>query len=111
MSNLAKILIIYLVEKTYIALFFIEKVIFLLEVLDFVNVFLIKSLKFLPKCIKTNKYIISFKISRQLIYKFIYYLQMIKFKIFKNFIENHLTNNFIGLLKSLLGTLIIIPQN
>lgn len=89
---------------------FIEKVTIWAEYSDFVNIFLKKLVKILPKYIIGNEYAIKLKINKQPPYKLIYSLRPIELEAFKIYIEINSTNSFIRPLKLLANTLLFFVQ-
>lgn len=85
----------YLARLPQISLLLMKKVIILTEYLYFADVFLKKLAKILPKQLGANKYAIQLEKSEQQFYKSIFSLELVELKIFKNYIEINLLNNFI----------------
>lgn len=67
--------------------------------LNYINVFLNNSKIKLLKQTNFNKYIIKKLKNKQLLYRPIYNLKLIKFKTLKIYIETNLVNNFIKFLE------------
>lgn len=80
-------LVIYLVLKTSITFFSIEKVfkITLSKYLNFRNMFLKNLTTKLLECLSTNKYGINLEIHKKLLYKLIYSFKYIELNIFKTY--------------------------
>lgn len=74
---------------------FTKKVIFLAKYLNFISIFLEKLAIKLPKYLKNNKYIITWKIGKESYYKLIDSLKPVKLEIFKIYIKTNLANIFI----------------
>ena len=68
---------------------------------DFVDIFLPKLATKLSKYMSINNYIIELIDNKQLLYDFIYSLDLVELKILKVFIKNNLVNSFIRPFKSL----------
>ena len=77
-----------------------EKVIVLAKYADFANIFLEKSANVLPKQTRVNQYTIKLEKGKQLPYRPIYSLRLVKLKTLKTYIKTNLANNFIRALKS-----------
>lgn len=99
-SSLAVKITIYLVKKVLISLLLVKEITILIEYPDFVNVFSKKLTKMLFKYIRTNRYIMKLKDSKQLIYESIYSLELIKLKTLRIYNKTNLINNFIRPSKS-----------
>lgn len=78
--------------------------------LDYLDVFLFDLIMELHKNTGINKYVIKLIKDKQLFYKPIYSLRLIKLENLKTYIETHLKTGFIWLSKSLIGTLILFHQ-
>ena len=74
---------------------FIKKVTILAKYIDFVNVFSKKLAIKLSKYLYINKYAINPEKDKQLIYKLIYSLELIKLESFKTYFKTNLANSFI----------------
>lgn len=88
----------------------IEKIIIPVEYSDFADVFLKKSNAELPKRSEINKHTINLDTGKQPSYRSIYSLEPVEFETLKTYIKTNLTNGFICLSKSLIGTLILFVQ-
>lgn len=81
-----------------------------IEYLDYTNVFLKKIATKLIKHFNINKYITNLKLSKQVLYKLIYSLRLIKLKTPKFYIKIKLANDFIYLSNFLAQILILLVQ-
>lgn len=88
-------MLIYLAYKIQITLLVTEKVIILIQYLNFANIFSKKSAIKLYKRLKINKHIINLELSKQLSYKLIYNFGPVKLKTYKIYIIINLANCFI----------------
>lgn len=95
----AKILI-HTAPKAQIAWLLAKKINIPKEYTDFSDVFSKKSIIILLNCSNINKHIINLKPSKQLPYRPIYNLSIVKLETFKTYIEINLTNKFIWPFKS-----------
>lgn len=62
---------------------------------NFLDVFFKKSVAVFSKYLDMNKHIINLKPDKQLFYRSIYSLDLVKLKIFKTYIKANLVNKFI----------------
>lgn len=65
------------------------------EYLNYSDVFLIQKALVLPEQTKLNEYVIELEEDKQLFYRLIYSLELVKLKILKTDIETHLKTWFI----------------
>ena len=77
---------------------------------DFDNIFFEKFAIVLFEHIKINSYGINLKKNKQLPYKLIYSLKLVKLKFLKTYIMINFTNNFICFSKSFINILILFNQ-
>lgn len=101
---------IYPVCEIIIALLVTEKVIILAQYSNFTDVFFKKLAAELLECFNINKHSIGLNLGKQLSYKLIYNLDLIKIKILKTYIKTNLINNFIYSFRSLAKPLILFIQ-
>lgn len=78
--------------------------------LDITDIFSKKLVILLLKYSSINNYTISLKIDKQLFYKLIYSLELVKLEIVKTYIKNNLTNSLIKLFKSFTRALILLES-
>ena len=88
-------MIIHLAKKTQIILLLAKKVIVPAKYWDFTDIFSKKLVKIFPKRVKINEHAIKLVNSKQIPYKPIYNLRLVKLKTFKTYIKNNLANSFI----------------
>lgn len=91
-------------QKAQITLLVIKKVIVLNMYLNFANIFLKKIAIKLFKYFVFNKQSIGLKPNKQLLYRSIYSLRLMKLKSLKTYIKIKLANNFIYFAKFLVET-------
>ena len=103
-------MIIYLAQKTQIALLLAEKVTIPEEYSDFANIFSKKLVGVLSECMGINKKVMELQKSKQPPYGLIYSLGQVKLKILKTYIKINWDNNFIRPSKFPAETPIIIVQ-
>ena len=104
-------IIIHPAKKVQITLLLVEKVtIPAAKYPDFTNVFAEKSANILLEQTKLDKHTIELKQGKEPLYRPIYSLKSVEFKIFKTYIEINLPNGFIKISKSLASALIPFVQ-
>ena len=81
--------------------------IILIKYSDYNNVFLVKYIVELLEYTKINDHAIKLKKGKQLLFKSIYSLELIKLEILKIYIKTNLANSFIWLFKSSVGIFIL----
>ena len=85
-------------------------IIILIKYSNYSNIFLIKNIIDFFEYIKINDYIIKLEKSKQLFFKLIYNLGLIKLKMLKTYIKTNLVNNFIQSFKTLVKIFIFFNQ-
>lgn len=99
--------LIYFSLKVLIIALEIEEVTVSTEYLDFANIFFSDSKAKLSKHFRINNYSINLAEGKQLLYKPIYNMRLMKLKTLKSYIEINLASGFIKLLKTSAGALIL----
>ena len=74
---------------------------------DYSNVFLVKNIAKLAEYIKINDYTIELKKDKQLSFKLIYSLGLVKLETLKTYIKTNLANSFIWFSKSSINIFIL----
>ena len=101
---------IHLDKKAQIASLLSKEVKISDKYLDFTNVFLEQKALVLSKCTKLNKYIIDLENGKQLLYRLIYNLSLVKLEILKTYINIYLKLGFIWPFKSSAGIPILFNK-
>lgn len=103
-------ILIYPAKKAQTTYLITEKIKISTKYSDFLDVFLEKKTLMLLKLIKLNQHAIKLRDNKKLLYRTIYSLRPIKFKILKIYIKTNLVNSFIQTSKSLANAFIFFVQ-
>ena len=96
--------------KVKILLFDKTFIIILVEYSNYDNIFLVKNLVKLLEYTKINDYTIKLEKNKQLFFRLIYSLKLVKLKILKTYIKINLANSFIQLFQFYISKFILFDQ-